>query len=89
MRRSVRSASTIRKARDIAVVIPVVCTFLIMPPLIHIASGAGSIFGIPAVVVYLFGIWIAAVALTAWNSRRLDTPDHEDAFRIDGKDLPP
>lgn len=84
-----RSASAVRKARDIAIVIPVVCTFLIMPPLVHIASDAGSIFGIPAIVVYLFGIWMVAVALTAWNSRRLDTPEQEDAFRIDGKDVPP
>lgn len=84
-----RSASAIRKARDVAVVIPVVCTFLFMPPLIHIASDAGSLFGIPTVVIYLFGIWGAAVALTAWNSRRLDAPEQDDAFRIDGKDAPP
>lgn len=83
------SAAAIRKSRDIAVVIPIVCTLLIMPPFVHIVSGGGSVFGIPPIVVYLFGIWILAIVLTAWNARRLSAPLEEDTFGVDAQDAPP
>lgn len=60
-----------RKARDIAALAPVLFALLIMPPFVHLTGDAPPVAGIPAIVVYLFGIWIAAIALTAWNVRRL------------------
>jgi hypothetical protein len=65
------SESAKRKARDIAGVAPVLFAILIMPPFVHLTAGAPPLAGIPAIVVYLFGIWIAVIVLTAWNVRRL------------------
>lgn len=89
MKRSATTASAARKSRDIAAVIPVVCALLMMPPLVHLTADGSNILGIPAIVVYLFGVWTAAIGLTAWNARRLDAPVREDQLRIDPNDTPP
>ncbi|WP_420725485.1 hypothetical protein [Hwanghaeella sp. LZ110] len=82
-------ATTIRKSRDIAMIIPVVFTLLIMKPMIHLFGPEPGLAGIPAIVVYLFGLWTLAVVLTAWNARRLNTPETNDPLVMDPQDSPP
>ena len=81
-----------RKARDIAVVIPVLLICLVMPPLITITAlhEDGSLFGIPLVVYYLFGIWILAIIATALNNRRLTSSpqSHRDLLSSADDPLP-
>lgn len=83
------TATAIRKSRDIAMIIPVVFTLLIMKPMIHLFGPEPGLAGIPAIVVYLFGLWTLAVVLTAWNSRRLNMPESNDPLVMDPQDSPP
>lgn len=43
---------------------------LFLPPLLTAAGNAGTIAGIPAVAAYLFGAWLAIIALVALLVRR-------------------
>ncbi|MDF1747574.1 MAG: hypothetical protein P1V34_01735 [Alphaproteobacteria bacterium] len=83
------SASAIRKSRDIAMIIPVIFTLLIMPPMVHLFGSEPGLAGIPSIVVYLFGLWILVVLLTAWNARRLNTPETNDPLVMNPQDSPP
>lgn len=89
MRRAIVTAAAARKARDIAAVVPIVAIALFMPPLVHLFGSESGIFGIPAIVLYLFGIWIVAIVVTRWNVRRLDRPAADLPMPIDPKDAPP
>ena len=40
-----------------------------MWPLLSIANRAMSVAGIPTLVLYLFGVWVAIVAVLAWAAR--------------------
>lgn len=54
-----------------AVLLPFIGLFLMMPPLIQLFVLDHDIGGVPLIVIYLFGVWIALVACAAWLSRRL------------------
>lgn len=56
---------------DAAVVVPLAALLLFMPPFISLFAAPVSIFGIPLVVLYMFGVWAALVLLTWWLARRL------------------
>lgn len=43
---------------------------LFLPPLLTVANDGGTIAGVPAVAVYLFGAWLAVIALVALLVRR-------------------
>jgi hypothetical protein len=43
---------------------------LFLPPLLTIANGGGAVAGVPAVAAYLFGAWLAVIALVAFLVRR-------------------
>ncbi len=60
-----------RRLRDAAFVLPLACTLLFLPPYISVFDQDVSIFGVPLLHVYLFGVWLAAIVLTAVLSRRL------------------
>lgn len=50
------------RARDLAVIVPLVGTVLLLPPLVGLLArpdGAGS--GLPLVALYLFGTWFALI----------------------------
>ncbi len=51
------------RARNVAVLLPLLGAFLWMPPFILLFGGNAQPGGIPLVVAYLFGVW--AVLLTA------------------------
>jgi hypothetical protein len=59
------------RARDAAALLPLLGLFLLMPPVITLFAGEADIAGIPLIVVYVFGIWLALVACAALLSRRL------------------
>ncbi len=50
-----------RSARDMAALLPFVGIFLLVPPVILIFAKPVLIAGVPLIVVYLFGVWAAAI----------------------------
>lgn len=62
------------RAQNAAVVVPLTGLLLLMPPFISLFATPVRLFGIPIVVLYMFGIWAALVLLTWWLARRLDEP---------------
>ena len=54
-----------------AVLLPCLGLLLLMPPLIQLFAIDHDIGGVPLIVIYLFGVWIALVACAAWLARRL------------------
>ncbi|MGW6933457.1 hypothetical protein ACWGE0_25600 [Lentzea sp. NPDC054927] len=43
---------------------------LFLPPLLTAANDGGTVAGVPAVAAYLFGAWLAVIALVALLVRR-------------------
>jgi len=60
--------------RDAAVILPLLGLFLLMPPLITLFARGEHLFGIPVIVIYIFGVWLALVACAALIARRLASP---------------
>lgn len=60
-----------RKVRDRSVVLVVVGTVVLMPPVAGISLTDGSIGGIPSPLLYVFVIWAALVAGAALLGRPL------------------
>jgi hypothetical protein len=83
------TAQRLRKAGDSAAVITIAMIFLVMPPAILASVGAGQIFGIPATVIYTFGVWLGVIALTAWNNRFLGATEVIETEAIAPEDFPP
>lgn len=52
-------------------------TWLLMPPAIALFVGTESLFGVPLLVLYLFGVWLALIAGAALLSRRLPRGEPE------------
>lgn len=55
-----------------AVVLPLLGLFLLMPPMIVLFAREVDFFGVPLIVFYVFGVWVALIACTAWLAQRLD-----------------
>jgi len=72
-------AAPSRRARKLALLPPLLGLFLLMPPFVTLFVGAGRPFGVPLIVVYLFGTWIALIVAAAWLARGLDTAAADDA----------
>jgi len=70
------TAST--RLRDAATLLPIVGLLLLMPPVITLFAVEADVAGVPLIVVYLFGVWLALIACGAWLARRLARPP-EDA----------
>lgn len=51
---------------------------LIVPPVVHLFNHDASVLGIPQIVVYLFGVWIALIAGTAALNARLSREPQDD-----------
>lgn len=67
------------RARDAAVLLPVLGLFLLMPPVIGLFALPLRVAGVPLIVLYLFGVWFTLVlgaALMAWvlRARRAAPP---------------
>jgi len=59
------------RARDAAIVLPLLGLVLLMPPLIVLFAVPISVAGVPLIVVYLFGVWLALVLGAALLGRVL------------------
>lgn len=62
------------KAPDAAVVLPVFGMFLLLPPAISLFAAPVVIWGVPLIVLYVFGIWAGLIVCAALLARRLDSP---------------
>jgi hypothetical protein len=65
------SSGSSTRARDAARLLPVIGAVLFMPPLIALFVGDVSIMGVPLIVVYLFGVWLALIVCAALLAPRL------------------
>jgi apolipoprotein N-acyltransferase len=63
------------RAKDLLAACFVLFTALLVWPLLSIANQPRLIAGVPALVLYLFGVWAVIVAVLVWAARR---PDGED-----------
>jgi len=59
------------RLRDAAALLPVLGTFLLMPPVISLFTGQRALAGVPLIVVYLFGVWLLLIVAAALMARRL------------------
>lgn len=73
------------RVRDAAVVLPLVGLFLLMPPTIALFAVGYPIAGVPLIVAYLFGVWIALIACAALIAHRLARSER-DAGGEGGRD---
>lgn len=62
------------RLRDAAVVLPLVGLFLLMPPVITLFVRPAEVAGVPLIVAYLFGVWLALIGCAALLGRRV-APD--------------
>ena len=67
------------RARDAAVVLPLLGLFLLMPPVIALFATGTAMAGVPLIVVYLFGVWLALVLGAALLGRALQPRTPPDA----------
>jgi len=61
-----------RKLREGALLLPVFGAFLLISPLITVFTGATSLFGLPLIFIYIFGVWLGLVLVARAMARRLD-----------------
>ncbi|MEM6422506.1 MAG: hypothetical protein AAF698_07945 [Pseudomonadota bacterium] len=65
--------SRLRRARDSAVALPVAGLVLLLSPFSHVFAVDGRLFGVPVVVAYVFGAWLALIlAARAVSARMLE-----------------
>lgn len=54
---------------------------LLVPPLVHLFNHDFTVFGVPQIVFYLFGVWLALIVgtgvLTSWLSPERPIKDDE------------
>lgn len=62
------------RLRDAAVLLPAIGVFLLMPPAINLFTGTRLVAGVPLIVAYLFGVWLALIACAGLLARRLAPP---------------
>ena len=78
------------RARDLARIVTLLGTVLFMPPVVVLFATDTRIGGMPLIVVYLFGVWLALIGVARLLSHRLE-PRPPDASRsppdagIDGR----
>jgi hypothetical protein len=60
-----------RKLESAALFFTLFAAMLLLPPLVLLFNIPARLFGLPAEMIYLFVVWLALVAGTAWFSRRL------------------
>lgn len=60
-----------RRRYDAAVLLPIFAAIMLLPPFISLFAGAQTVMGIPVIVLWIFGIWLALIAIAARLSRLL------------------
>ncbi|MFC3231431.1 hypothetical protein ACFOGJ_29555 [Marinibaculum pumilum] len=59
------------KLRDAALVLPLLGVFLLLPPFPEIFMAPVRLAGVPLIVLYIFGVWLAMILAALWLARRL------------------
>ena len=60
-----------QKARDGILAGVVLGALLLLPPILPFFDRPVAVFGMPLIVLYVFGVWLALIVLTWTLSRRL------------------
>jgi hypothetical protein len=55
----------------VAVLLPCIGFFLLMPPVVQLFALEVDIGGVPLIVVYLFGVWLGLIVGAAWLAWRI------------------
>ena len=58
-----------QRLRSAAVVLPFLGAFLLLPPFLPLFTARVQVLGMPLIVVYIFGVWAALIALAWWLAR--------------------
>lgn len=66
-----------RRLADLAILLPVGAVVLFVPPYVGLLDGAATLFGVPALHLYIFGAWAIGIVLTALVARRLNRLEHD------------
>lgn len=67
-----------RRLRDGALIMTLAGAFMLLPPFIRVFAAAASPWGIPLIVLYLFGVWAALILGCFLLARRLDRTGDEE-----------
>ena len=62
------------RVRDAATLLPLLALVLVMPPVITLFAGQVEVLGVPLIVAYVFGAWLAMIGCAALLARRLRPP---------------
>jgi hypothetical protein len=63
------------RLRDAAVLLPLAGLLLLVPPVIPLfVADVVRPFGLPAIVAYVFGVWLGLIGCAALIARRLRPP---------------
>ncbi len=60
------------RKKEWSILLFVACLIAFMPPVLRIINSSQLLFGIPISYLSMFGIWGAAIVLTAIGARRRD-----------------
>ncbi|RED14012.1 hypothetical protein [Pontivivens insulae] len=60
-----------RRRYDGAALLPIFAAIMLLPPFVSLFAGSQTLFGIPVIVLWIFGIWLALIAIAARLSRLL------------------
>ena len=69
----------VRKARDRALVLPLIGLILLLPPVASIVPTGVRVGGVPLVLAYIFLVWAGLIAVAAALSRGLAKEDAASA----------
>lgn len=65
-----------RKRRyDGAFILPIFAALMILPPFLSLFAVPVTVFGVPLIVVWLFGLWLVLIFIARWLAHLLSTPD--------------
>lgn len=70
------------RLRDAAVILPFAAVLLFAPPMLSIFAAPVRLWGLPLIVIYMFGAWALVVLAAALLARRLprrDLPEGDPA----------
>lgn len=60
-----------QKVRDAILAVTIFGSLLLLPPILPFFDRPVSVFGMPLIVIYVFGVWLALIGFAWALSRRL------------------
>jgi hypothetical protein len=85
-----------RATQDVAAILPFGLAVMVLPPVILVFATPVTVFGLPLILLYVFGIWALAILSAFLLARRLADPERpgsggtadraDVAFRSDARD---